>query len=242
MAKRPFFVGFEGPDGLFAAEEVSLAFKWHAGFSTSQKQLSIQSLHASIRSNTSYAAPLEISTKSLQSVGVALSAFNLMFSPSIDSVTEMSVETAYQGCKQYGSRLRSDEDRFSLPPREARLRARELQSDLPLTGWLIDGHLFDLHSHTSCYDWIYLSALSQNQALMKALLDYDCFTDIEFNPRYSLACQARTAALAGASIRRDGSLDRLIRQCLQRASGHSLVSACVSSGVEADCDQLSLGV
>lgn len=240
MAKRPFFVCCEGPDGLFAIEEVSLAFTWHAGFSVSQKQRSIKSLHASILSKTGYVAPLEISTKSLQPVGVALSAFNLKLSSGIDLAANMSVETAYQGAKQFGHRLRSDDDRFSLAPREARLRAREVQSGLPLSGWLIDGHYFSLESGTSCYDWIYFCALRQNHGLMKSLLDYDCFTDIEFNPRHSLACQARSVALARASILREGSLDGLIRQCLQSASEHSPATASGPSGVDAHRDQLSL--
>lgn len=226
MAQRPFFVGFVREDGHCGADEISIDFTWHAGFSVSQKQRSIKSLHESIRTQTKYNSPLEISTKSIQTLGFSLSAFNLMLNSESNKSSRMSVETAYQASKQYDNQPRSDEDRFSLTAREARLRARELQSTSQLTGWLINDHYFDLSSHTSCYDWIYLSALSQNPELMEDLLHYDCFTDIEFNPRHSLACQARSAALARAALGRDSHLEKAICQCLQASysSGRAIHS------------------
>ena len=45
------------------------------------------------------------------------------------------------------------------------------------------------------YTWLYLNALIQNQSLADELLDFDAFTDIEFNPKKSINCQAASAAI-----------------------------------------------
>ncbi|MFP3398368.1 hypothetical protein SB749_18775, partial [Brevibacterium sp. SIMBA_078] len=48
---------------------------------------------------------------------------------------------------------------------------------------------------TLFYDWLYLNALSLNEELIKEVIKYDAFTDIEFNPGKSINCQARSVAL-----------------------------------------------
>ena len=45
------------------------------------------------------------------------------------------------------------------------------------------------------YNWIYLHALMQHPEYHEPLLEYHAFTDIEFNPKKSLNCQAYAAAL-----------------------------------------------
>lgn len=37
--------------------------------------------------------------------------------------------------------------------------------------------------------------MQQNENLAAEVTDYDCFTDIEFNPERSINCQARSVAL-----------------------------------------------
>ena len=44
------------------------------------------------------------------------------------------------------------------------------------------------------YTWIYLVGLNHNNNVAKELLNYDAFTDIEFNPKKSFNCQAYSAA------------------------------------------------
>lgn len=56
---------------------------------------------------------------------------------------------------------------------------------------------------TAFYDWLYLSALNQNKNLALHLLNFDGFTDIEFNPAKSINCQARAAALFVSLVRRN---------------------------------------
>jgi hypothetical protein len=48
---------------------------------------------------------------------------------------------------------------------------------------------------TSFYDYIYLIALVQNKKLADNLLKYEIFTDIEFNFKKQINCQARSAAI-----------------------------------------------
>ena len=48
---------------------------------------------------------------------------------------------------------------------------------------------------------MYFIALNQNKVLTKEILEYQAFTDIEFNPQKSLNCQAYSAALYSAMIK-----------------------------------------
>ena len=54
---------------------------------------------------------------------------------------------------------------------------------------------FPINPTSFFYDWLYLNALSQNMELANELLEFQGFSDIAFNPRKSLNCQARSAAL-----------------------------------------------
>ena len=52
------------------------------------------------------------------------------------------------------------------------------------------------------YDWLYLMGLNQNLQLAKEILNFNAFSDIEFNPKKSYNCQAYSAALyISASLR-----------------------------------------
>ena len=53
---------------------------------------------------------------------------------------------------------------------------------------------FPLEPKTAFYDYIYMNALLENENLAQMILQYDAFTDIEFNPDKSLNCQAKAAA------------------------------------------------
>ena len=62
---------------------------------------------------------------------------------------------------------------------------------------------------TRFYDWLYITALSQNKELSEAVINYNAFTDIEFNPRKSINCQARSAAIY-VSLYRAGKLEEYL--------------------------------
>lgn len=206
MATRPVFFVNDSYEENPRTNEIQIDFDWHPGFSIAQKQRSIKSLHSRILATTSLQCPLEISSKSPLALGAELSAFNLQLSIRATSPIKASVETVYQGSKQFNGTCRCDSDRYYLAPRDARKRARDYEDSAKLSGWTIGDFFFDLSSGTEFYSWLYLGALYQQESLLKQLIEYDCFTDIEFNPKKSLACQARSAALARAIYLNEGSL------------------------------------
>jgi hypothetical protein len=62
---------------------------------------------------------------------------------------------------------------------------------------------------TAFYDWLYINALQQQIRQGDAVMDYAAFTDIEFNPKVSINCQARSVALYVA-LRRLGILGQAL--------------------------------
>ncbi len=205
MAKRPVFFTTSSSKIESISEEI-VEFDWYPGFSISQKQKSILSLHQNIIKLNSLSRPLEISSKSPLSLGVQLSAFNLCIKFKGSIHFEAPIESIYQSSKEFSGFINNDPRRFYLSPKDARKRTRYLESTYSLVGWSLDSFKFDLKSGTKFYDWLYVGALSQQPHLLNQICEFDCFTDIEFNPRKSLACQARSAALARQLFLAEGSL------------------------------------
>jgi hypothetical protein len=58
------------------------------------------------------------------------------------------------------------------------------------------------------YDWLYITAVKQNPDLSARILHFNSFSDIEFNPKKSLNCQARSAAIY-VSIKQNGLFDQV---------------------------------
>ena len=54
----------------------------------------------------------------------------------------------------------------------------------------------------------HINALLENEKLAAAVLEYDAFTDIEFNPDRSLNCQAKAAACF-VGLRRAGLTEKM---------------------------------
>ena len=121
MASRPVFIPTPGAETL--ARTTSIDFKWFPGMSVAQKQRSIDSLHASARETIPAVREiLEVSSKSKDKLGVALSAFNLTFTTRKQNFT-MSVECAFQGSKVF-ERGGPFKDLFTRTSREAKLDER----------------------------------------------------------------------------------------------------------------------
>nr|WP_210312988.1 hypothetical protein [Tianweitania populi] len=175
-------------------------FKWHAGLSIAQKQRSVEELHAAARAVLKVRSVLEVSSKSRDRLGVALSAFNLTFgSP------PLTVECAFQGSKVFRDGGPFN-DLFSKVPREAK-RDQRLRNSGPLTSFVFDGRQWPTEPKTVFYDWIYVSALQRHHDLADGVRKYDAFTDIEFNPEKSFNCQARSVALY-VSLLQSGLLEQ----------------------------------
>ena len=189
MAKRPLFV--PNTSGTPGVEEKIIDFKWHAGFSKPQKQKSIYELHSEAY-ELGYNKVLEISSKSVEDIGVNLSAFNLLITTKKYSNT-FTVETAFQGSKVFtkGGPYR---DLFGLDSLAAKKDVR-LKESGDLIRFDFFGKSFPLVPKTYFYDWLYINALVQNNDLADAVIGYDAFTDIEFNPEKSMNCQAHSVAM-----------------------------------------------
>ncbi|MGR5233663.1 DarT1-associated NADAR antitoxin family protein [Vibrio rotiferianus] len=188
MAKRPIYT----PEDSFPfVSEQLTEFKWHAGFAVSQKQKSIEELHSAAIESLSCVKPLEVSSKSGNPIGVELSAFNLKVQ--MNNGKEFSVENIFQSSKVFengGPFI----DLRCVSPKEAKRDSR-LKKSGDLTGFMGKGFIWPLEPKTLFYDWIYLNALHQNIDLVEEVKLYDAFTDIEFNPKKSFNCQARSVAL-----------------------------------------------
>ena len=74
MANRPVFI-VKNQCPFY--EERIIEFQFYNGFSETQKRKSIESLHSAFMCKSPTGKVLEISTKSTDPIGVALSAFHL---------------------------------------------------------------------------------------------------------------------------------------------------------------------
>lgn len=211
MAKRPIFISRTNGPALVAA--MSIEFIWHPGMSKSQKQKSIRSLHEAAKQTRGINRILEISSKSEDELGVRLSAFNLMLK-TVNGLSA-SVEALFQGSKVF-SRGGPFTDIYQRTSGEAKKDER-LRASGHLIAFRYDNRDWPLNPQTVFYDWLYLSALRQNPSLSVELLEYDGFSDIEFNPEKSINCQAASAALYKSLVERElidvalSSPDKFIR-------------------------------
>lgn len=195
MAKRPIFVPQLSSDLL--VKPILIDFSWFPGMAASQKQRSIQSLHASAADH-GFNRVLEISSKSLDELGIQLSAFNLAVNY---AGIRTSVECLFQGSKAFKNGGPYT-DLYKSSSLEAK-RDERLRNSGDLVNFQLGNDIWLLEPKTAFYDWIYLNALRQNKELAKQLLEYDAFSDIEFNPEKSINCQAYGAALFVSLTKQD---------------------------------------
>lgn len=187
MANRPvFFVKEAQP---FYQEEM-VNFQFNPGFSVSQKQKNVRSIHESFAEKHHNARMLEISSKSELQLGVYLSAFNLMVTV---GEKRSSVESVFQSGKEFAEGGPYT-DLLTQPPYIAKKDPR-LKNSGPLKQFNLSGVIFPLEPKTFFYDWLYINALNENSGLADQLCHFNAFTDIEFNPNKSINCQARSAAI-----------------------------------------------
>lgn len=143
-----------------------ISFEWVKGMSYSQKCKRRDSLASEIAKLYDIKRWLEISTKSDKDIGVKLSAKNLVLKTSTGSNT---VENIYQKAKYFYKG--------------------------EIVGFKYNDCVFENEPTGMFYDYIYIYAILQNKELIKDLVQYDIFSDIEFNPKKSINTQARAAAI-----------------------------------------------
>lgn len=187
-ATRPIFIPSENGVGV---QELDLDFDWHLGMSSSVRKRSIASLHSCAR-NKGFKKTLEASSKSEQEIGIRLSAFFLK------NVSGYPVENIFQSSKVFtnGGPYR---DLLNLTPKEAKRDVR-LKNSGDMIYFTLNKKNYPLEPKSLFYDWLYMQVLFSpcNLDIKNKFLEeeFDSFSDIEFNPKKSFSCQARTLALA----------------------------------------------
>ena len=180
MAERPVFIPKKG-----YVEQCLVEFDWHPGFAISQKKKNVMSLHQSAKHSYNLDALLEISTKSESTLGKSLSAFNLTFD---NGVFVSTVEAIYQGSKKFmGGGPFTDIYKYDALRAKKDLR---LRTSGDLVSFSYNEEEWPLSPLKGFYSWVYLKALSQNEMIFQQLNKFNGFTDIEFNPKKSINCQA----------------------------------------------------
>ena len=202
MASRPIFAVLSGAP---YRAQYTVEFDWNSGLSVSQKQKNVKALHEAFTERYPEKKVLEISSKSMQEGGAALSAFNLKkFVPSLGR--SVPVEMVYHAGKVFRNGGPYT-DLLDGTPREAKKDDR-LKNSGAIVGFRYEGRDFPTRPQSAFYDYLYVNALLENEDLAKIVLQYDAFTDIEFNPQKSISCQAKAAALF-VSLTRLGLIEKV---------------------------------
>lgn len=203
MAFRPIFIS-KNTTPYF--DEKKVEFEYFTGFSKSQKQKSVMSLHTSAKLMYDNIKPLEVSRAGVLKLSNKLSAFNLTYQDI--NGENYTVESAFQSSKVFengGPYI----DLLKAPSIVAKKDNRIRES-----GRIIGFNFLDTdypsEPKTAFYDWIYINALIQHTELHNELLTFNAFTDIEFNPQKSINCQARSVAIF-VSLKKQGLLEDVLK-------------------------------
>lgn len=199
-AIRKYFISM---DKKYREEEA--VFEYFGGFAKNQKFKSRNSFHDKIRAKYPNARILEVSTKSQdEALGQKLSAFNLY-------LDGYPIECIFQSSKVFYNKYKNKEIYFkhllSLEPREARREIKEFMQEcgnqVELRKFSYDNKDYPLNPKSLFYDYIYILALMDNRAMSNELVNYDIFTDIEFNHKKSFNTQARACAIYSYMLKSD---------------------------------------
>lgn len=196
MAERPIFVPVSAGHQLVS--EIYFSIVWHSGFAPTQKKRNVKALHEAAET-AGYSPLLEISTKSDEKIGQRLSAFSLRIHNK--EAGDIPLECAFQGSKvfEHGGPYK---DLYWSEPRLAK-RDPRLQGSGSVIGFKYEEFFFPVDPKTAFYDWLYITAIFPHREWLSRLHRYTAFTDIEFNPKHSINCQARSCALFLALKHRD---------------------------------------
>ncbi len=195
---RPVFMPRVNSDNLVKTDMVR--FERHVGFASRQKKKSINDLHQVIRKKYGFNHVLELSSKSGNKLSFALSPSSLKLANEHDG-QQYSIENILQSSKvfEHGGPYT---DLLNAPPRQAKKDERLITSG-EIIGYNYFGMEWHLEPLTAFYDWLYVNALKQNPQLHEEVIQYQAFTDIEFNPKKSIHCPAYALAMFAALNKRE---------------------------------------
>lgn len=200
---RPVFMPRVNSDNLVKTDMVR--FERHVGFASKQKKKSINDMHQVIRKKYGFNHVLELSSKSGNKLSFLLSPMSLKITDEYDG-KQYSVENTFQASKIFengGPYL----DLLDSPPRQAKKDER-LTSSGELIGYNYFGMEWSVEPLTAFYDWLYVNALKQNPQLHEDVMQYQAFTELEFNPKKTIHCAGYALAMFVALNKR-GLLDEV---------------------------------
>lgn len=195
---KPVFMPRVNSDNLVKTDMVR--FERHVGFATRQKKKSINDMHQVIRKKYGFNHVLEMSSKSGNKLSFLVSPLSLKLADEQDG-NLYSVENAFQASKVFehgGPYL----DLLTAPPRQAKKDER-LRNSGELIGYDYFGMKWEIEPLTVFYDWLYVNALKQNPQLHEEVMQYQAFTDLEFNPKKSIHAAAYALSLFVALNKRE---------------------------------------
>ena len=201
MVFRPVFVS----DDVTYVKTVNTKFDYYRGVSKAQRQRSSESLHDAFKKNYPDVKVLEISNFSQDTLGIQLSAFNLLIS--LKNGKKVPVEVAFQSGKvfEHGGPYK---DLLNVSPKMAKTDPRLSESG-KIIAFDFEDRSLPAEPVTLFYTWLYVKALNENKELAEQLCEFHAFTDIAFNPKKSINCQAFACAVY-VSLRRKRQLEQAL--------------------------------
>lgn len=184
--------------------KTDIEFKWNPGMNIEVYRRNIHSLHSSFLHEFPKYRLLEISTKSETQLGREASAFNLKYKA---NNRKYFIECIFQGSKVFGNKGPYQE-LYIAEPIDA--KKDERLKNKTVTKFLFFKDEWTAEPYTAFYSWLYINAIIQNQNIAEQISNYNAFTDIAFNPKKSINCQAFTAALY-ASWRKNELLEGIMK-------------------------------
>ena len=198
VEQKPVFMPRVNSDNLVKTDMVRI--ERHVGFASRQKKKTINDMHQVIRKKYGFSNVLELSSKSGNKLSFLLSPLSLQLTDE-SSGQHHSVENIFQASKVF-ERGGPFTDLLEAPPRQAKKDERLITSGA-LVGYNDFGMEWNLEPLTMFYDWLYVNALKQHPQLHEEVMQYQAFTDIEFNPNKTIHCAAYSLALFVALNKRE---------------------------------------
>ncbi|WP_140939263.1 DarT1-associated NADAR antitoxin family protein [Apilactobacillus micheneri] len=188
MAKREVFL--VSSKNEFLKEQVQ--FDWARMKDKQQrKQISVKNLHNAYLQYNEHSQILEVSTASQNKLGKAASAFNLDIKTTHGIFT---VEQLFQASKNF-ELSGTNEKLLYGSSQQAKKSVKHKQKNDRLINFKLFGHAYPLTPKTLFYNYLYCNAMWQNPELAMQIVKYDVFTDINFNDKYGINCQAEACSI-----------------------------------------------
>ncbi len=196
-------------DNNFNKSDIDFIWKSNSNKYEMSKQ-NVLELHNEIKNKYQNCNILEISSASNNELGKSLSAFNLTLTTK--NGKQISVESLFQASKVF-EKGGPYVDILNKSSVEAKKDYR-LKTSGNVIGFRLFNKDYNINPQTLFYNWIYINTLNTHSELCEELMDYNAFTDIMFNSKYSLNCQAEACSIY-VSLRKQGLLNKALSSIVE---------------------------